>query len=193
MTTFILCTGFPRETLKTNMSPMQDLSPSKYIIVVGISISAGSSALGSVFGGSRILQALARDNLPFPGLWFFAKGSKDGDEPRRAVLMTWFIAQCCCLMGDLDVVSPIISSFFCMSYAAVNFSCLLLEISGTPNFRPRFSFYSRWSAGLGCLLNIAVLFYLNVVYAVVAILALLILIIWIALRGKLSLFEGHQA
>ena len=72
---FSFGSAFTRETLKENMTPMQDLSPSEYIIVVGIAISAGSSALGSVFGGSRVLQALARDELPFPGLSFFAAGS----------------------------------------------------------------------------------------------------------------------
>lgn len=87
--------------------------PSKYIIVMGVSVSAFSSALGSVFGGSRVLQALGRDDLPpGAGLSFFAKGSGQGDEPRRAVLMSWFVAQCACLIGDIDVISPIIASFF---------------------------------------------------------------------------------
>jgi potassium/chloride transporter 9 len=77
-----------------------------------------------------VLQALARDNHPFPGLAFFAKGSVHGDEPRRAVVFTWLIAQSCCLIGSLDIISPIISSFFCLSYASVNFCCLVLDVSG---------------------------------------------------------------
>ena len=58
----------------------------------GILISSLSSALGSLFGGSRVLQAMARDKL-MPVLKPFAYGSKHGDEPRVAVLFTWLVAQ----------------------------------------------------------------------------------------------------
>jgi amino acid transporter len=65
---------------------------SKFIVVVGIIISAISSALGSLFGGSRVLQAMARDDL-FPVFSWFKYGSKHGDEPRTAVIFTWLVAQ----------------------------------------------------------------------------------------------------
>lgn len=61
----------------------------------GIMISSLSSALGSLFGGSRILQAMARDKL-LGVLKPFAYGSRRGDEPRVAVLFTWVVAQVCC-------------------------------------------------------------------------------------------------
>ena len=73
---FSFASGFSRDVLNHNMTPMQDVSPSRYIIIVGIAISSASSALGSVFGGSRVLQALARDNMPVPGIAYFAKGTK---------------------------------------------------------------------------------------------------------------------
>ena len=85
--------AFDRETLQINMTLMQDGSIwTPYIVIVGIIVSAISSALGSLFGGSRVLQALAKDDI-FPCLGYFAKGTAKGDEPRRAVVMTWFIAQ----------------------------------------------------------------------------------------------------
>lgn len=58
----------------------------------GILISSLSSALGSLFGGSRVLQAMSRDKL-LGVLKPFAYGSKHGDEPRVAVLFTWLVAQ----------------------------------------------------------------------------------------------------
>lgn len=48
--------SFPRATLKTNMNAMQEACVSKYVVVVGVLISSISSALGSLFGGSRVLQ-----------------------------------------------------------------------------------------------------------------------------------------
>ena len=75
----------------------------------------------------------------FPGLGIFAQGTAVGDEPTYAVLFTWVITQGCCVIfrGSLDAVANFISALFCLSYAAVNLSAFLLEVSGTPNFRPK--------------------------------------------------------
>jgi len=178
---FAFSAGFERGTLKTNMNVMENVAwPSKYVIILGIAISSFSSALGSVFGGSRVLQALGRDDLP-PGfgLQFFAKGSVKGDEPRRAVIFTWFVAQCACLIGNLDIVSPIIASFFLLSYACVNLTCFMLDVSGTPNFRPHFQWFSRSQSFFGFSLCLGILFYLNVWYAVIALMFLVVLFLYI--------------
>jgi len=179
---FAIAGGFPRETLRTNMSVIENVAwPSKYIIIIGISIAAFSSALGSVFGGARVLQRLGRDDLPpYWGLSFFAKGTTKGDEPRRAVIFTWLVAQICCFIGDLDVISPIIASFFLLSYGAVNLTCFLLDVSGTPNFRPSFRYYSRVQSLTGFLLCLGTLFYLDVWYAVIACGAMLALYTYIS-------------
>ena len=52
------------------MSVMQDVSWVEVIVIIGILVSTASSALGSMFGGSRVLQAVARDKL-FPCLQVF--------------------------------------------------------------------------------------------------------------------------
>jgi potassium/chloride transporter 9 len=97
----ILCFagGFSRQTLLEDQNLFQNSSlGSRYIVVVGIIISALSSGLGSLFGGSRVLQAVARDNL-FPILKPFKYGSANGDEPRVAVIFTYIIAQVRCTGG----------------------------------------------------------------------------------------------
>ena len=145
--------SFPRSTLKTNMNAMQEACLSKYVIVTGIIISSISSALGSLFGGSRVLQALARDDL-FPFLKYFAKGTDHGDEPRRGVFFTWFFAQCCLFLGDIDAIAPLITSFFCMSYALCNLTAFALSVTGAPNFRPTWKYYSWQLSLLGFAMNI---------------------------------------
>lgn len=106
-------------------------------------------------GGSRILQAIARDNV-YPFIGWAGRGFGSGDEPRFAILLTGAVAQCkkekngflffshkensqvALLAGGLNTIAPIITTFFCMSYALVNLSLLLVSLAGTPNFRPRF-------------------------------------------------------
>ena len=182
MLIFTLASGFDRKELRTAMTVMQDaalLSP--YIVVSGILISALSSALGSLFGGSRVLQAIARDNL-FPGLSYFSKGTTNGDEPRRAVFLTWIIAQCCVLVGDLDVLAPVITSFFLISYALCNLTAFYLSVTGAPNFRPSFRYFSWHLSLLGFLLCFGVMFYLNSLNAVIALVLLISITIFLWFR-----------
>jgi len=85
--------SFTRYNLVHDQNVFQNATMgSSYIVVCGILISAISAALGSLFGGSRVLQAMARDDL-FPILSPFKYGAAHGDEPRVAVLFTWAVAQ----------------------------------------------------------------------------------------------------
>lgn len=103
-------------TERAQMLLLQDVCFSPTLVTVGVLLACSSSALGAIFGGSRVLHALANDNV-FPSLGVLVPDVRTA-EPRRAVLMTWLLAQACVLLGDLDTVAPIITSFFCLSYAA---------------------------------------------------------------------------
>ncbi|KNC51837.1 amino acid permease [Thecamonas trahens ATCC 50062] len=173
--------AFPRKTLQENTNAFQDACFSQYIVVVGVIISTASSALGALFGGSRLLQAIAVDEL-FP-IKFFSKGSRKGNEPRRAVLFTWFVAQCGLFIGDLDAVAPIITAFFCLSYAFINISCFLMAVSGTINFRPRFKYYSWHLSLFGGVLNVIVMFYLNYWYATASIGAMILILVYLMYKA----------
>jgi len=183
---FLLILGYAgcvdRHGLKTNLTVMQDIGWSDMYVIIGILVSTVSSSLGAIFGGSRVLQALARDRI-FPGMNWLRYGTKKGDEPICAVFVTWAIAQACTLIGNLNMIAPIISSFFCLSYATVNLSCFLLDISGTPNFRPHWKYYSKWTAALGFIMAMAINFYLDVTFAVVAILIMIMLFVYLLYRG----------
>jgi len=162
--------SFNQCTLREDTTIMQETAWGAfgtYQVVSGILISASSSALGSLFGGARVLQAIARDQL-FPYTKIFGYGSKKGDEPRTAVVFTWLIAQALVFVGGLDTIAPISTAFFCLSYATVNFSCFLLAISGTPNFRPSFKYYSWPVCLIGTLSNLAVMFYVDWRFGLVA-------------------------
>jgi potassium/chloride transporter 9 len=65
------------------------------------------SALMGLVGSAKLLQALARDKL-LPGLVIFGYGTKRGDDPIYAVLVTYLIAQVA-LFADLNQIATLIS------------------------------------------------------------------------------------
>jgi hypothetical protein len=70
---------------------MQHLCVREGFVVLGVATACLSTALGSMFGSARIMQAIARDRI-FP-LSFFAHGAAHGDEPRRAIVLSYTVAQ----------------------------------------------------------------------------------------------------
>jgi amino acid transporter len=84
--------------------------------------------VGAIFGGSRLLQAIARDGL-FPFLKVFSFGSLKGDEPRVAVLLSWAIGMC--------VGLALVLSEHCPQPKLV--SLLAVWMSLRPSSRPSFA------------------------------------------------------
>jgi len=121
----------------------------KDIAVVGVFITAGvfgatlSSALGSMMGAPRILQAFARDEV-FRSLRFFAAGSGPNNEPRRAIVLTFAISQACILLGDLNAIAPILTMAFMITYGLLNLATFYESITSNPSYRPTFR-YCHWS------------------------------------------------
>eukprot|EP00485_Elphidium_margaritaceum_P002943 CAMPEP_0202707636 /NCGR_PEP_ID=MMETSP1385-20130828/19934_1 /ASSEMBLY_ACC=CAM_ASM_000861 /TAXON_ID=933848 /ORGANISM="Elphidium margaritaceum" /LENGTH=969 /DNA_ID=CAMNT_0049366387 /DNA_START=21 /DNA_END=2930 /DNA_ORIENTATION=+ len=192
---FSFAGAFNQCTLRHDTTIMQESAwgdVGTYLVVAGVMISASSSALGSLFGGSRVLQAIARDQL-FPYMSWFEYGSAAGDEPRTCVLLTWVLAQALIFIGSINAIAPISTSFFCLSYCTVNFSCFLLEISGTPNFRPSFQFYSWHTCLLGTVSNLAVMFFVDWRFALVALVCEIAVFIYLLYRAPQTLWGDVTA
>eukprot|EP00033_Pygsuia_biforma_P000539 GCRY01000633.1.p1 GENE.GCRY01000633.1~~GCRY01000633.1.p1 ORF type:complete len:876 (+),score=229.64 GCRY01000633.1:225-2852(+) len=147
---------------------LQDTALWKPLIVGGVCAANLAAGLSNTIGAARIMQALARDNI-FPVFRIFAKGSGSSDEPRRAVFLTYILAQCVIFIGKLELISPITTYFFCLSYCVTNFACFLLRLTSAPNFRPRFHYFNWITALVGTLMGLVAMFYTNLLYAVVVI------------------------
>lgn len=104
----------------------------------------------------------------------FGWGSKKGDEPRPAILLAWLIAQAAVFAGNLNAVAAIISGFFLLVYFFTNLACFVLRITGAPNFRPGFRYFTWHTALAGALLCGFILFISQPVYASLAIIVLVI-------------------
>ncbi|MBN1910637.1 MAG: amino acid permease [Pirellulales bacterium] len=157
-----------RDALLDNHNVVRDMAWLPSMITAGIFAATLSSALASMMGAPRILQALARDNI-FKWLGLFGRGSGRHGEPRRAVVLTFLISQACVLLGDLDTIAPLITMAFLITYGTLNLATYSESVTRNPSYRPRFR-YSHWSTallgGLGCL---AVMFLIAPVWAAVSI------------------------
>ncbi|QDU88445.1 putative fructoselysine transporter [Pirellulimonas nuda] len=155
----------PHQELIANNFVMRDVAAWPILITAGVFAATLSSALGSMMGAPRILQALARDDV-FPFLRFFGAASGKSSEPRRAAVLSFVIAQCCVLLGDLNAIAPIITMFFMITYALLNLATFFEAVTKNPSYRPTFR-YCHWSLSLlgavGCL---AVMLLINWAWAV---------------------------
>ena len=126
--------------------------PVPWVVQVGIILSTLGAALQSLTGAPRLLAAIANDDI-IPVLKYFKK--PDDEEPHLATLFTMLICAGCVILGNLDLISPVITMFFLLCYGGVNLSCLLLDLLDAPSWRPRFKFH-HWSFSLlGALLCIS--------------------------------------
>ena len=154
----------PYEDLTENNLIMKNISVWPVLITAGVFAATLSSALGSMMGAPRILQAFARDEI-FKRLSFFGAGSGSSREPRRATVLTFVIAQICILLGDLDAIAPIITMFFMITYGLLNLATFYEAMTKNPSYRPTFR-YCNWSVSLaGALGCLAVMFLINWIWA----------------------------
>jgi len=146
--------------LHNDMQVMQMVSAFGPLTIAGIVSATLSSALASLVSAPRVFQAVCKDKI-FPHIHIFAKGYGKAEEPRRAYALAFGLALACICIGDLNAIAPLISNFFLMSYALVNYSCFDASLAKSPGWRPAFKYYSMWLSLAGALLCVSVMFIIN--------------------------------
>ncbi len=150
-------------------------------ILLGIWGATLSSAVGSILGAPRILQALARDQvLPRPLRWL-GRGTGKDDNPRIGTLCTLIVALVAVYIGDLNMIAPVLSMFFLATYGVLNISAAIERFLSSPSFRPTFHVHWLFSlaGAIGC---VAVMFLINATATVVAVLFLAGVFLWLQRR-----------
>ena len=92
---------------------------------------------------------------------FFGVGYGPGNEPRRGYILAFFVAAAFIAIGDLNVIAPIISNFFLIVYALINYAVFAASLARSPGWRPSFKYYNQWVSLLAALLCIAMMFLIN--------------------------------
>ena len=147
-------------------------------ILIGVWGATLSSAVGSVLGAPRVLQALARDRV-LPG--WLGKGSGNDDSPRSATLFTLVVALFAVFFGNLNIIAPVLTMFFLTTYGVLNAAAGLQKMLDSPSFRPKFKVHWIFSL-LGTLGCIAVMFLINAWATAVAFIVVVIIFLWLQKR-----------
>ena len=151
-------------------------------ILLGVWGATLSSAVGSILGAPRVLQALARDGILPRSLHWLGNGSGPQDAPRAGTLVTLGLALVAVWFGNLNIIAPVLTMFFLTTYGVLNISAGLEKLIQSPSFRPLFKVH--WSLSLlgaaGCF---GVMFLINPVATVVAVLVVLAIFLLLERQG----------
>ena len=146
----ILAGSVPNSVLISDYTAMKRVSLVSFLIDAGVISATISSAMASFLGAPRILQSLAADRI-FPFLLPFAAGSGKSNNPRKAVVLSLCIASATIGLGQLNIIAPVVSMFFLISYGLLNYATYYEARSESPSFRPRFRWYHRYVSLIGSL------------------------------------------
>ncbi|MFP4037805.1 MAG: amino acid permease, partial [Desulfobacteraceae bacterium] len=136
----IFAGALPRDILATDYNAMKRVAAVDSLVLAGVISATLSSAMASFMGAPRILQSLSADRI-FPFLLPFAKGAGSRNNPRRGVLLSGSIALVTIGLGNLNVVAPVVSMFFLISYGLLNYATYYEARAASPSFRPTFRSY----------------------------------------------------
>jgi amino acid transporter len=155
----VFASALPGNVLAGDYGAMKRAALFGLLINAGVVAATLSSGMASFLGAPRILQSMASDRI-FPFLLPFAKGSGPAGNPRRGVLLSCGIAFATIGLGKLNLIAPVVSMFFLVSYGLLNYATHFEARASSPSFRPRFRwFHPRlsllgWLACLGAVLAI---------------------------------------
>jgi len=153
------------EELVSNYNVMIDYAYWPPAVLGGLLGATFSSALASIVGAPRILQALGEHKI-FPGGDRFAQLSKNG-EPRNAIMLTGIIVLATIMVRDLNTIAPLITMFFLITYMMINLVVFIEQQMDMISFRPTFQI-PRIVPALGTLGCIFTMFVINSTFGIIS-------------------------
>jgi amino acid transporter len=163
----LMAASQPSYILINDYNAMGRIASLEVLITAGVIAATLSSAMASFLGAPRILQSLAGD-LIFPFLISFAKGSGPADNPRRGVLLSAAIALSTIALGNLNIIAPVVSMFFLISYGLLNYATYYEARAQSPSFRPRFKLYDRRISLIGSIACLGVMLAIDLTAGIIA-------------------------
>ena len=105
-----------KELLQMNYTFLQPINFWPPLVFIGTILVTMSAALSAMIGGSRVLYAIAKDEVFGVVSRPFAVFSTKSGNPYLCVIFTAFVVQLVLFIGNVNLLAPMVSIFFLMVY-----------------------------------------------------------------------------
>jgi amino acid transporter len=159
-------------------------------VLAGLLGATFSSALAGSVGGPRMLMAMAHHRVVPASAWL-GRMAPDG-EPRNATLVTGVLTLAALMMRDLNVLAPLLTMFFLITYSVINLVLLVETLLGLVSFRP--TLRVPWVVPLlGTVGGVFAMFIVNPTFGLVSSLMVVAIYVWIQRMGAGMKGEGVRS
>ncbi|NXO91038.1 S12A8 protein, partial [Certhia brachydactyla] len=125
---FLLGAICTRQSLRYDFMIAEKVSLVGFLFLLGLYISSLASCMGGLYGAPRILQCIAQENV-IPMLTFLGHGKGPNKTPVAAICLTSLITMAFVFIGKVNVLAPIVTINFMLTYIAVDYSYFSLSLS----------------------------------------------------------------
>uniref|UniRef100_A0A8C3R9T8 Solute carrier family 12 member 8 n=1 Tax=Cyanoderma ruficeps TaxID=181631 RepID=A0A8C3R9T8_9PASS len=125
---FLLGAICTRQSLRYDFMIAEKVSLVGFLFLLGLYISSLASCMGGLYGAPRILQCIAQENV-IPMLAFLGRGKGPNKTPVAAICLTSLITMAFVFIGQVNVLAPIVTINFMLTYIAVDYSYFSISLS----------------------------------------------------------------
>ncbi|NWZ42342.1 S12A8 protein, partial [Brachypodius atriceps] len=125
---FLLGAICTRQSLRYDFMIAEKVSLVGFLFLLGLYISSLASCMGGLYGAPRILQCIAQENV-IPMLAFLGHGKGPNKTPVAAICLTSLITMAFVFIGQVNVLAPIVTINFMLTYIAVDYSYFSISLS----------------------------------------------------------------
>uniref|UniRef100_A0A3Q2ICR0 Solute carrier family 12 member 8 n=1 Tax=Equus caballus TaxID=9796 RepID=A0A3Q2ICR0_HORSE len=98
-----------------------------FLFLLGLYISSLASCMGGLYGAPRILQCIAQEKV-IPALACLGQGKGPNKTPVASICLTSLVTMAFVLVGQVNVLAPIVTINFMLTYIAVDYSYFSLSM-----------------------------------------------------------------
>ncbi|NXH42077.1 S12A8 protein, partial [Dicaeum eximium] len=132
---FLLGAICTRQSLRYDFMIAEKVSLVGFLFLLGLYISSLASCMGGLYGAPRILQCIAQENV-IPMLAFLGHGKGPNKTPVAAICLTSLITMAFVFIGQVNVLAPIVTICFMLTYIAVDYSYFSVSLSYSIQQKP---------------------------------------------------------
>ncbi|XP_004835277.1 solute carrier family 12 member 8 isoform X3 [Heterocephalus glaber] len=125
--TFLLGAICTREALRYDFLIAEKVSLVGFLFLLGLYISSLASCMGGLYGAPRILQCIAQEKV-IPALTCLGKEKGPNKTPVAAIFLTSLVTMAFVLVGQVNILAPIVTINFMLTYVAVDYSYFSLSM-----------------------------------------------------------------